>query len=160
MESQVLHTVWCYISGEAAGEIWIWSDSWEWNDETPSVLPLPVYLLSFVSWAALCRDLCRRSFFTTFMLPVVCFFSFHNNYLHLPQSPVHLKPSAVLCFYLHINPHSWMGFDHNISATIVFIRRASNSTAAHFFLVFSSRHRELTLQWTVATACLRSPFLY
>ena len=25
MESQVLHTAWCYISGEAAGEIWNWS---------------------------------------------------------------------------------------------------------------------------------------
>ena len=25
MESQVLHTVWCNISGEAAGEIWHWS---------------------------------------------------------------------------------------------------------------------------------------
>ena len=25
MKSQVLHTVWCYISGEAAGEIWHWS---------------------------------------------------------------------------------------------------------------------------------------
>ena len=25
MKSQVLHTVWCYISGEAAGEIWNWS---------------------------------------------------------------------------------------------------------------------------------------
>ena len=25
MKSQVLHTVWCYISGEAAGEIWYWS---------------------------------------------------------------------------------------------------------------------------------------
>ena len=25
MKSQVLHTVWCYISGEAAGEIWKWS---------------------------------------------------------------------------------------------------------------------------------------
>ena len=25
MKSQVLHTVWCYISGEAAGEIWTWS---------------------------------------------------------------------------------------------------------------------------------------
>ena len=27
MKSQVLHTVWCYISGEAAGEIWHWSPS-------------------------------------------------------------------------------------------------------------------------------------
>ena len=25
MKSHVLHTVWCYISGEAAGEIWHWS---------------------------------------------------------------------------------------------------------------------------------------
>ena len=25
MKSQVLHTVWCYISGEAAGKIWNWS---------------------------------------------------------------------------------------------------------------------------------------
>ena len=25
MKSQVLHTVWCYISGEAAGGIWNWS---------------------------------------------------------------------------------------------------------------------------------------
>ena len=25
MKSQVLHTVWCHISGEAAGEIWNWS---------------------------------------------------------------------------------------------------------------------------------------
>ena len=25
MENQVLHTVWCYIPGEAAGEIWNWS---------------------------------------------------------------------------------------------------------------------------------------
>ena len=25
MKSQVLHTVWCNITGEAAGEIWIWS---------------------------------------------------------------------------------------------------------------------------------------
>ena len=25
MESQVLHTVWCTIPGEAAGEIWNWS---------------------------------------------------------------------------------------------------------------------------------------
>ena len=25
MKSQVLHTVWCNISGEAAGEIWNWS---------------------------------------------------------------------------------------------------------------------------------------
>ena len=25
MKSQVLHTVWCNISGEAAGEIWYWS---------------------------------------------------------------------------------------------------------------------------------------
>ena len=25
MESQVLHTVWCYFSGEAAGESWRWS---------------------------------------------------------------------------------------------------------------------------------------
>ena len=25
MKSQVLHTVWCYITGEAAGEIWNWS---------------------------------------------------------------------------------------------------------------------------------------
>ena len=25
MQSQVLHTVWCNISGEAAGEIWHWS---------------------------------------------------------------------------------------------------------------------------------------
>ena len=25
MESQVLHTAWCNISGEAAGEIWLWS---------------------------------------------------------------------------------------------------------------------------------------
>ena len=25
MKSQVLYTVWCYISGEAAGEIWNWS---------------------------------------------------------------------------------------------------------------------------------------
>ena len=25
MKSQVLHTVWCYISGEASGEIWNWS---------------------------------------------------------------------------------------------------------------------------------------
>ena len=25
MKSQVLHTVWCYISGEAAGEFWHWS---------------------------------------------------------------------------------------------------------------------------------------
>ena len=25
MESQVLYTVWCRISGEAAGEIWTWS---------------------------------------------------------------------------------------------------------------------------------------
>ena len=25
MKSQVLHTVWCNISGEAAGEIWTWS---------------------------------------------------------------------------------------------------------------------------------------
>ena len=25
MESQVLHTVWCNIAGEAAGEIWNWS---------------------------------------------------------------------------------------------------------------------------------------
>ena len=25
MKSQVLHTVCCYISGEAAGEIWHWS---------------------------------------------------------------------------------------------------------------------------------------
>ena len=25
MKSQVLHAVWCYISGEAAGEIWYWS---------------------------------------------------------------------------------------------------------------------------------------
>ena len=25
MKSQVPHTVWCYISGEAAGEIWHWS---------------------------------------------------------------------------------------------------------------------------------------
>ena len=25
MKSQVLHTVWCDISGEAAGEIWYWS---------------------------------------------------------------------------------------------------------------------------------------
>ena len=24
MNSQVLHTVWCYITGEAAGEIWNW----------------------------------------------------------------------------------------------------------------------------------------
>ena len=28
MESQVLHTVWCHISGEAAGEIWTWSGPW------------------------------------------------------------------------------------------------------------------------------------
>ena len=25
MKSQVLHTVWCNISGEAAGEVWTWS---------------------------------------------------------------------------------------------------------------------------------------
>ena len=25
MKNQVLHTVWCNISGEAAGEIWHWS---------------------------------------------------------------------------------------------------------------------------------------
>ena len=25
MKSQVLHTVWCNISGEAAGELWNWS---------------------------------------------------------------------------------------------------------------------------------------
>ena len=25
MKSQVLHTTWCHISGEAAGEIWTWS---------------------------------------------------------------------------------------------------------------------------------------
>ena len=25
MKSKVLHTVWCNISGEAAGEIWQWS---------------------------------------------------------------------------------------------------------------------------------------
>ena len=25
MENQVLHTVWCNISGEAAGDIWNWS---------------------------------------------------------------------------------------------------------------------------------------
>ena len=25
MKSQVLHTVWCHISGEAAGETWYWS---------------------------------------------------------------------------------------------------------------------------------------
>ena len=25
MKGQILHTVWCYISGEAAGEIWNWS---------------------------------------------------------------------------------------------------------------------------------------
>ena len=25
MKSQVLHTAWCHISGEAAGEIWTWS---------------------------------------------------------------------------------------------------------------------------------------
>ena len=25
MKSQVLRTVWCYITGEAAGEIWHWS---------------------------------------------------------------------------------------------------------------------------------------
>ena len=30
MKSQVLHTIWCNISGEAAGEIWNWS-LWEWK---------------------------------------------------------------------------------------------------------------------------------
>ena len=31
MKIQVLRTVWCYISGEAAGEIWNWSLLGEWS---------------------------------------------------------------------------------------------------------------------------------
>ena len=36
MKSQVLHSVWCYISGEAAREIWNWSLgvkglTWQWR---------------------------------------------------------------------------------------------------------------------------------
>ena len=31
MKSQVLHTVWCYISGKDAGEVWNWSVLGVWN---------------------------------------------------------------------------------------------------------------------------------
>ena len=55
MKSQVLHTVWCYISGEASGEIWHWS----LIDQIPSPWPAG-------------RDSCRRP-------PIAWFARFPEN---------------------------------------------------------------------------------
>ena len=41
MKTQVLHTVWCIISGEAAGEIWNWSlMGVKWLTNTSTVKPV------------------------------------------------------------------------------------------------------------------------
>ena len=61
MKSQVLHTVWCYFSGEAAGEFVI-DHSWEWKGQSAAILfVLPKILFG------LCLSTC---FFK-------CLFAFH-----------------------------------------------------------------------------------
>ena len=48
MKSQVLHTVWCYISGEAAGEIWHWSLMDEFEARTRDMIILFHILFYFI----------------------------------------------------------------------------------------------------------------
>ena len=84
MKSQVLHTVWCYISGEAAGEIWYWS----------LVVPVPACHLDIQTHAHKHTHTCTNKHTHT----LVC----EQALLH-PQWPT----ESLLAGYTHTHQNKW-----------------------------------------------------
>ena len=132
MKSQVLHTVWCNISGEAAGDIWHRS----FLGVKGLTRFMSVYGTRFFPWpscpfvcASPCGNACKRTWLRRKPLkpPAPCLTDLlacvvrNANWRHLPNqrqqsghclggSPLSRRWAAAQCFSYSIQPVAWRAF--------------------------------------------------
>ena len=105
MKSQVLHTVWCYISGEAAGEIWI-DHSQEWHQWKQN------------------RCLCFTMNFHFIFTPLFISFFFLAKSC-LDSHLVEAEKYGIFSAHVEYTAFAWHAFSHSsvfLTVTLAFIR--------------------------------------